>query len=146
MLAIAPVLTSKKHQAGEQVTMTLPKDRIPELIPHPHVRMDPSILSGSPYVEGSRVPVRRLWAWHRGGVTIETLVKRYPKLGQARVLDALAFAYDNQELIDADLEREQELMAKSGQKPVGIRPLTQQALPLEDQTPPGPATRIRSRK
>lgn len=77
---------------------------------HPHVRMDPFMLGGSPFVDGSRVPVRRLWMWHRGGATVETLVKRYPNLGPARVLDALSFAYDNKSLIEADLAREQELL------------------------------------
>jgi uncharacterized protein (DUF433 family) len=69
-------------------------------------------LGGSPIVRGSRVPVRRLWAWHRKGTTIETLLKRYPSLGPARVLDALAFAYDNTELIEADLARERALLGR----------------------------------
>jgi uncharacterized protein (DUF433 family) len=85
-------------------------------IPHPHVRLEPEVLGGSPFVEGSRVPVRRLWAWHQGGLTVDTLLKRYPQLGPARVLDALAFAYDNQELIEEDLERERELMAQAAEK------------------------------
>jgi uncharacterized protein (DUF433 family) len=69
-------------------------------------------LGGSPVVKGSRVPVRRLWAWHCKGTSIETLLKRYPQLGPARVLDALAFAYDNRELVEADLERERELLGR----------------------------------
>ena len=77
---------------------------------HPHVELTPE---GSPVVVGSRVPVRRLWAWHRRGTTIETLLKRYPQLGPARVLDALAFAYDNQDLVLADLDREQALLGKA---------------------------------
>lgn len=68
------------------------------------------MLGGSPVVRGSRVPVRRLWAWHRKGVTVETLVKRYARLDWARILSALAFAYDNQGLIEADLERERRLL------------------------------------
>ena len=84
------------------------------LVPHPHVRMDSQIMSGSPHVEGSRVPVRRLWAWHRGGTSIETLVRRYPNLGPAKILDALSFAYDNMDLIQADLDREQELFERKG--------------------------------
>lgn len=75
-------------------------------VPHPHVRCDPSVLNGSPHVVGSRVAVRRLWNWHRGGTSIDTIVRRYPNLGPARVLDALAFAYDNRELIEDDLARE----------------------------------------
>jgi uncharacterized protein (DUF433 family) len=100
-------------------------------VPHPHVRVDASVLGGSPHVNGSRVPVRRLWAWHRGGAAVETLVRRYPNLGPARILDALSFAYDNQDLIEADLEREQSLFAVQGGPIVGARPLAQLALPFD---------------
>ena len=76
-------------------------------------------MDGSPFVRGTRVPVRRLWSWHRRGTTIETLLKRYPQLGPARVLDALAFAYDNQALMEADLERERQAL---GEEPVPADP------------------------
>jgi uncharacterized protein (DUF433 family) len=83
------------------------------LVPHPHVRVDPNVLGGSPYVAGSRVPVRRLWAFYRKGVTLDTLLRRFPRLGPAKVLDALAFAYDNEEVIAADLEREEQLLERA---------------------------------
>ena len=95
------------------------------LVPHPHVRCDSRLLGGSPHVEGSRVPVRRLWAWHRAGVSIDTLLKRYPRLGPARVLDALAFAYDNREVVEADLAREMAAFEAAGERPVGLRPMAQ---------------------
>lgn len=118
--------------------MSLP----PVLVSHPHVRVEPSVLSGSPYVAGSRVPVRRLWAWHRGGSTVETLLKRYPQLGPARVLDALAFAYDNEALVEADLAREQDLLRREGgEPPPGLRPMAQQ--PLLPDAAPSPAPRRR---
>jgi uncharacterized protein (DUF433 family) len=78
-------------------------------LPHPHVEIDEV---GSPIVRGSRVPVRRLFAWHRQGTAVETLLRRYPQLGPARLLDALAFAYDNFDLIAADLERERQLLSR----------------------------------
>ncbi|HYQ16406.1 MAG TPA: DUF433 domain-containing protein [Polyangiaceae bacterium] len=81
------------------------------LTPHPHVRVDKNVLGGSPYVVGSRVPVRRLWAFYRNGTSVERILKRYPQLGAAKVFDALAFALDNQEVVDADLEREESLLA-----------------------------------
>ena len=62
-------------------------------IPHPHVVVDPSVAEGSPVIEGTRVPVRRLFSWHRQGTTVETLLRRYPQLGPARIFDALAFAF-----------------------------------------------------
>jgi uncharacterized protein (DUF433 family) len=81
------------------------------LTPHPHVRVDKNVLGGSPYVVGSRVPVRRLWAFFRGGTSVERILKRYPQLGPAKVFDALAFALDNQEVVEADLAREESLLS-----------------------------------
>ncbi|HOU94619.1 MAG TPA: DUF433 domain-containing protein [Polyangiaceae bacterium] len=85
-------------------------------MPHPHVSADPGVLGGSPFVIGSRVPVRRLWAFYRNGTRVEVLLRRYPQLGAAKVFDALAFALDNPEVIDADLQREQELLKRVGQR------------------------------
>jgi uncharacterized protein (DUF433 family) len=86
----------------------------PVKIAHPHVLTDDD---GSPVVVGTRVPVRRLYAWHRGGTSVETLLRRYPQVGPARLLDALSFAYDNLELISADLEREHDLLAREQKEP-----------------------------
>lgn len=115
-------------------------------VAHPHVVVDPSILSGSPTIAGTRVPVRRLWAWHRGGTSVETLMRRYPQLGPAKVLDALAFAYDNEALIDADLAHEQALMSREAggrAAPEGLRPMAQQSLPLPGGAPPAESARGR---
>ena len=74
------------------------------------------MLGGSPHVAGSRVVVRRLWAFFKSGATVERILKRYPQLGPAKVFDALAFALDNPEVIEADLHREEEILAKSGER------------------------------
>ncbi|HMA96816.1 MAG TPA: DUF433 domain-containing protein [Polyangiaceae bacterium] len=87
------------------------------LIPHPHVRVESTVLGGSPYVAGSRVPVRRIFAFFRDGTRVETILKRYPQLGAAKVLDALAFALDNPEVIQADIAREHELLVRAGHRP-----------------------------
>jgi uncharacterized protein (DUF433 family) len=99
-------------------------------IAHPHVRCEPSKFGGSPFIVGSGVLVRRVWAWHTGGTSLETLIRRYPQLGPAKILDALAFAWDNQDLIEDDLAREQSLLASENTKTdqVGLRPLAQQLL------------------
>jgi len=108
------------------------------MVPHPHVSCDSRALGGSPHIAGTRVPVRRLWAWHRGGASIDTLLKRYPKLGPSRVLDALSFAYDNREVVEADLAREMAAFEAAGSKPLGLRPMEQQTLPflLDEEEPP----------
>lgn len=103
------------------------------LVPHPHVRVDANILGGSPYVFGSRVPVRRLWSFYRKGVALETLFKRFPRLGPAKIFDALAFAYDNEEVILADIQREEQLLnrAEPENKAAAAGPAQQMTLPFE---------------
>lgn len=78
-------------------------------VEHPHVAVRSDVMGGSPMVSGTKVPVRRLWAWHRKGIPVETLVRRYEGMGWSKVLDALSFAYDNEELVEADLARERAL-------------------------------------
>ncbi len=101
------------------------------LVPHPHVRVDPKVLGGSPHVAGSRVPVRRLWSFFHDGAKVETLLKRYPRLGPAKVFDALAFALDNPEVIEADIEHERRLLAEAGVAPASKRPTVQIELPFD---------------
>ena len=104
------------------------------LIPHPHVRVDRAILGGSPHVSGSRVPVRRIFNFFRDGTKVETIMRRFPQLGAARVLDAIAFALDNPEVIEADSERESAILTSVGAKvPKNLRAESQMALPFSDQ-------------
>jgi uncharacterized protein (DUF433 family) len=120
----------------------VPFDALPIiLIPHPHVRVDRDVLGGSPYVAGSRVPVRRLWAFYQRGASVEVLVKRYPRLGPGKIFDALAFAFDNLEVIELDLLREERLLAQGANTP----PLEgeergQMALPFNPAAPPTKAS------
>jgi uncharacterized protein (DUF433 family) len=79
------------------------------------------VLGGSPYVAGSRVPVRRVYAFFRDGTKVETILKRYPQLGPAKVFDALAFALDNPEVISADIERERTMLAQAGHRPSKVK-------------------------
>lgn len=109
----------------------------PVLVSHPHVEVRDDLLGGSPVVRGTRVPVRRLWAWHRKGVSVETLVKRYPSLGWAKVLGGLAFAYDNEALVEADLDRERALLESEPEKVPGR--MDQTSLPFANANAKKPA-------
>jgi uncharacterized protein (DUF433 family) len=88
------------------------------LVPHPHVRVDPNVLGGSPYVLGSRIPVRRIHAFYVAGSSLDRLLKRYPQLGPAKIFDALSFALDNLDVIEADIEREAAFLNNHGAKVV----------------------------
>jgi len=76
------------------------------VIEHPHVEL----VDGRWYVKGTKVPVLRIFGWHLRGTTFETLFKRYPQLGPAKVLSAAAFAYDNREIMAVESEREHEVV------------------------------------
>lgn len=119
------------------------------LVPHPHVRVDEQVLGGSPHVLGSRVPVRRLWAFYRSGASIERILRRYPQLGPAKVFDALAFALDNAEVIEADLQREEEILSRAGNRPAK-QPVSpdQMSLPFagDAASPPVSPTSARKRR
>lgn len=71
------------------------------IVEYPHVELK----GESPFVIGTNVPVRRIYDWYRRGVSAETLIKRYPQLGPAKVLSALAYAHDNKQLIEEDFDR-----------------------------------------
>jgi uncharacterized protein (DUF433 family) len=107
------------------------------LVPHPHVRVDSKVLGGSPHVVGSRVLVRRLYAFYKNGTRIETILKRYPQIGPAKLFDALAFALDNLEVIEADLEQERQMLERSGAPIARSGPADQIELPFAK---PAPAT------
>lgn len=75
------------------------------VVPHPHVRIESSVLDGKSYILGSRVSVCRIYAFYLCGISLEKLFKRYPQLGPAKVLDALSYAIDNHELVQSEMER-----------------------------------------
>jgi len=71
----------------------------PEVFAHPHVVLDGS----SPMIEGTAIPVRRIWRLHQSGCPIATIMARYHRIGPGAILSALAFAYDNKDLVERDL-------------------------------------------
>lgn len=99
----------------------------PVRVSHPHVEIKDD---GSPFVRGTRIAVRRLFAWHKGGASVDTLLRRYPALGHARLFDALAFAYDNLELVEADLSRERSMLKDADTADQPPAPMKQEKLPF----------------
>lgn len=79
------------------------------IVEHPHVNL--SEKDDAYLIEGTRIPVRRLFQWNRQGTTVETLLRRYPQLGPARIFSALAFAYDNLNRMSEELLKERDRLA-----------------------------------
>lgn len=78
------------------------------LVQHPHVRIDPHVFGGSPYVRGTRVLVRRLYTFYRDGTSVDAISRRYPQVPLPALFDALAFALDNHLVMEDDIEREKQ--------------------------------------
>lgn len=74
------------------------------VVEHPHITIE----GDEAYIEGTRIVAHRLYSWHRQGTTVETMLRRYPQIGPARILSALAFCYDNREFAERAILKERE--------------------------------------
>ena len=63
---------------------------------------------GSAVIAGTRVRVSTILACYRQGMTVEEILQEYPHLRPADVHDALAYAYEHAEEIEADLAADDE--------------------------------------
>ena len=70
---------------------------------HPHIVRDPRIGLGEPIVRGTGVRVRILVEYWKLDTPIEELLKYFPHLTLAQVLDALSYYEDHQEEINASI-------------------------------------------
>jgi uncharacterized protein (DUF433 family) len=67
---------------------------------------------GRAVVAGTRIRVSLILALYRQGMTVEKIVAHYPHLRPADVHDALAYAYDHPDEIEADLAADDEEAAQ----------------------------------
>ncbi len=65
-------------------------------------------------VAGTRIRVATVLSCYRLGMRVEEIVQQYPSLKPADVHDALAYAYDHLDEIDADLAADDEATVKAG--------------------------------
>jgi uncharacterized protein (DUF433 family) len=84
-----------------------------------NVEKDPSRCGGQPVVAGTRIRVATVLGCYRQGMSVEEIVQQYANLKPADVHDALAYAYDHLEEIEADLaaDDEQTVKARQGSRP-----------------------------
>lgn len=80
-----------------------------------NIEKDPQRCGGQPVVAGSRIRVATVLTCYRQGMGIEEIVQQYPGLKPADVHDALAYAYDHFDEIEADLTADDEAAVKEAQ-------------------------------
>lgn len=68
----------------------------------------PDVCGGRAVVVGTRVRVSVILTCYRQGMTVEQIVQAYPHLRPGDVHDALAYAYDHPDEINADIAADDE--------------------------------------
>ncbi len=78
------------------------EERCTRLRGYPHIVLH----EGEPAIEGTSITVAHLWSvkcsrmFGRSGASVEKIRAMYPDVPPARILSALAFAFDNQDFFD----------------------------------------------
>jgi uncharacterized protein (DUF433 family) len=78
-----------------------------------NIEIDPARCGGQPVVTNTRVRVATILSCYRQGMSVEEIVQQYAALRPADVHDALAYAYDHMEEIEADLAADDERIVKN---------------------------------
>jgi len=61
---------------------------------HDRIETDPTVMQGKPVIRGTRVTVEQIVRECARGLSIADVAEQYPRLTEADVLAALAFAAD----------------------------------------------------
>ena len=72
---------------------------------HLYIVTDERILSGEPFIKGTRTPVRAIVETWRMGVAAEEITRHLPHLTLAQVFDALSYYSDHMDEINQYIER-----------------------------------------
>ena len=81
--------------------------RPPSLSKYPHLARDPAISAGAPIIRGTRTTVRAVAEYHqRLGMSADDILMALPHLRLAEVHTALAYYFDHQAEVDAQLAAE----------------------------------------
>ncbi len=78
-----------------------------------NIERDDVRCGGQPVVAGTRIRVGTILTCYRQGMSVEEIVQQYTPLKPADVHDALAFAYDHIDEIQADLAADDEGAVKA---------------------------------
>jgi uncharacterized protein (DUF433 family) len=82
-----------------------------------NIEKDAGRCGGQPIIVGTRIRVGTVLTCYRQGMTIEEIVQQYPHLRPSDIHDALAYAYDHLDEIEADLAADDEATVKAKYAP-----------------------------
>ena len=77
-----------------------------------HIAMTPGVLGGKPRIAGHRIRVSDIVVWHeKRGLSTDEIVALYPTITPSDVHAALAYYFDHREEIEAEFQREGDVVA-----------------------------------
>ncbi len=74
-----------------------------------NIEKDRDRCGGRAIITGTRIRVCTILTCYREGMTVEDIVQQYPHLSPADIHDALAYAYDHPDEMEADLTADDEV-------------------------------------
>jgi uncharacterized protein (DUF433 family) len=78
-----------------------------------YIAVKPGFCGGKPHINGHRIKVQHVAIWHeRMGMTPEEIVAAHPTISLPAVYAALAYYHGHRAEIDADIEADEEFVAK----------------------------------
>jgi uncharacterized protein (DUF433 family) len=78
-----------------------------------NVEKDSSRCGGQPVIVGTRIRIATILTCYREGMSVEEIVQQYASLRPSDVHDALAYAYDHLDEIEAGLAADDEDLVKT---------------------------------
>ena len=66
------------------------------------------VCGGRAVIAGTRIRASLVLGWYRAGMTVDEIVQQYPHLRPSDVHDALAYAFDHPDEMQADLADDDE--------------------------------------
>lgn len=70
---------------------------------YPYIEFNPEIAGGKPVIEGTRITVRSIAGYYQMGMTVDEILNTIPHLTSSQIHSALAYYFDHQGEVDADL-------------------------------------------
>lgn len=98
---------------------TIPRVHLMPKLDYRNIESDPARCGGQAVVVGTRIRVVTILACYRQGMSVEEITQQYASISPADVHDALAYAYDHIDQIEADIAADDEEVLKRQIAPDG---------------------------
>lgn len=85
---------------------------MPPILEKQHIELTPGVCGGKPRIAGHRIRVQDIVLWTEQGQSADEIASSFPPLTLADVYAALAYYHDNRAEIDADIRRDDEVVAR----------------------------------